>query len=162
MIKSEGEYWLIYKKSNNSNKCMLGIKFPNIKSCYYLILGGKRASELYNYILITLDNNRVEYLIQKKDNKYFLKLPWSTGLAITVFLLAIYVKQKPLTYAYILDKIIHGSMPLMRYLTNMVELAIDLTECIGNKQQKRLISHMSAKTVSRAMNEIILTIIKII
>jgi hypothetical protein len=69
--------------------------------------------------------------------------------------------SKPLTYAYILDKIIHGSMPLMRYLTNMVELAIDLTECIGNKQQKRLISHMSAKIVSRAMNEIILTIIKI-
>jgi hypothetical protein len=53
--------------------------------------------------------------------------------------------SKPLTYAYILDKIIHGSMPLMHYLTNMVELAIDLTECIGNKQQKRLISHMSAK-----------------
>jgi hypothetical protein len=70
--------------------------------------------------------------------------------------------SKPITYAYILDKIIHGSMPLMRYLTNIVELAIDLTECIGNKQQKRLISHMSAKTVSRAMNEIILTIIKII
>jgi len=158
MSRCEGEYWLIYKYSKNPKKCMLGIKFPNIKSLYYITLGGRRASELYNYILLTLDANRVEYLLEKEGNRHLLKLPWSTGQAITVFLLAIYAKQKPLAYAYILDKMIHGGMPLMRYLTNMIELALDLTEYLKDRQQERLISHVSARTISKIMSEMIAAI----
>jgi hypothetical protein len=158
MSRCEGEYWLIYKYSKNPKKCMLGIKFPNIKSRYYITLGGRRASELYNHILLTLDANRVEYLLEKEGNRHFLKLPWSTGQAITVFLLAIYAKQKPLAYAHILDKMIQGGMPLMRYLTNMIELALDLTEYLKDRQQERLISHISARTISKIMSEIIAAI----
>jgi hypothetical protein len=158
MSRYEGEYWLIYKYSKNPKKCMLGIKFPNIKSSYYVILGGKRASELYNHILIILDTNKIEYILFKEGNKCFLKLPWSTGQAITVFLLYVYAKQKPLTYIHILDKIIHGEMPLMRYLTNMIELALDLTDYLKVQQRERLISHVNARTVSRIMSEIIAAI----
>jgi hypothetical protein len=156
MNRCEGEYWLIYRYSKNSKRCMLGIKFPNIESRYYITLGGKRASELYNHILLTLDANRVEYLLEKRGNRHLLKLPWSTGLAVTVFLLAVYAKRKPLAYAYIFDEMIHGGMPLMHYLTNMVELALDLTEYLKDQQRKQLVSHVSAKTVSKAMNEIII------
>ena len=153
-----GEYWLIYTHSKNPKKCILGIKFPSIESRYYITLGGKRAFELYNHILSTLDNNGVRYYAEKRGNKRFLKLPWSTGLAVTVFLLAVYGKQKPLSYAHILDKMIHGGMPLMRYLTSMVELALDLTEYIKDYQRKQLVSHKSAKTISRAIGEIIAAI----
>jgi hypothetical protein len=153
-----GEFWLVYVYSKNPKKCMLGIKFPSIEARYYITLGGKRATELYNHILLTLDNNGVEYSVEREDNKYFIKLPWTTGLAVAVFLLAIYAKRKPSSYTYILDKMIHGGMPLMRHLTNMVELALDLTEHLEDQQQKRLISHVSARTVSRIMNEIIATI----
>ncbi|MCC6018970.1 MAG: hypothetical protein LM601_08060 [Candidatus Verstraetearchaeota archaeon] len=158
MGEYKGEFWLIYVYSNNPKKCMLGIKFPSIESRYYIILGGKRASELYNHILLTLDNNGVEYSVEKEGNKCFIKLPWSTGLAVAVFLLAVYAKRKPLSYIYILDKMIHGGMPLMRHLTSMIELALDLTEYLKNQQQKRLVSHASARTVSKIMSEIITTI----
>jgi hypothetical protein len=160
MSRCEGEYWLIYRHSKNPKRCMLGVKFPNIESRYYITLGGKRASELYNHILLTLDANRVEYFLEKRGNRYLLKLPWSTGLAVTVFLLAVYAKQKPLAYAHIFDEMIHGGMPLMRYLTNMVELALDLTEHLKDRQRKQLVSHVSARAISKAMSEII-TAIKI-
>lgn len=155
MAKSEGEYWLIYRNSKNPKKCMIGIKFPSIESRYYITLGGRRASELYNHILITLDANRIEYSLEKKNSRNFVKLPWSTGLAVTVFLLAVYARQKPLIYAHLLDKILQGRMPLMRYLTNMVELALDLTEYLKCMHRNRLVSHISAKTVSKAMGELI-------
>lgn len=158
MGEYRGEFWLIYVYSNNPKKCMLGIKFPSIESRYYIILGGKRASELYNHILLTLDNNGVEYSVEKEGNKCFIKLPWSTGLAVAVFLLAVYAKRKPLSYIYILDKMIHGGMPLMRYLTGMVELALDLTEYTKDYQRKQLVSHKSAKAISRAIGEIIAAI----
>ncbi|MEM2240498.1 MAG: hypothetical protein QXL27_09420 [Candidatus Bathyarchaeia archaeon] len=155
MIKSEGEYWLVYKRSKNPKRCMIGIKFPSIESRCYLTLGGKRSSELYNHILLTLDTNRIEYLFEKKNGRSFVKLPWSTGLAITVFLLAVYARRKPLIYAHILDRMLQGRMPLMRYLTSMVELALELTEYFKDRQQNRLVSDASAKTVSKAMGELI-------
>jgi hypothetical protein len=155
MSRCEGEYWLIYKYSKNPKRCMLGVKFPNIESRYYITLGGKRAPELYNHILLTLDANRVEYFLEKRSNRCLLKLPWSTGLAVTVFLMAVYAKQKPLAYAHILDKMIHGGMPLMRYLTSMVELALDLTEHLKDQQQKRLVSHRGTKVVSKMINELV-------
>lgn len=155
MAKTEGEYWLIYKHSKNPKMCMIGIKFPSIESRYYITLGGRRASELYNYIILTLDTNRIEYSVEKKNGKTLIKLPWSTGLAVTVLLLATYVRRKPLIYAYILDRMLKGGMPLMRYLTSMVELALDLTEYLKDTQRNRLVSHNCAKAVSKAMGELI-------
>ncbi len=158
MVKTEGEYWLIYKHSRNPKRCMMGVKFPSIESRYYITLGGKRASELYKHILLTLDINRIEYSLEKENGRSLVKVPWSAGLALTVFLLAVYAKQKPLTHAQVLDKMLHGGMPLMRYLTSMVELALDLTEQLGDRQEKRLVSHNSAKAVSKAIGEIIAAI----
>jgi len=158
MGEYRGEFWLVHVYSKNPKKGMLGIKFPSIESRYYITLGGKRASELYNHILLTLDNNGVEYFIEKKGNRYFIKLPWSTGLAVVVFLLAVYAKRKPLSYTCILDKMIHGGMPLMRHLTSMVELALDLTEYLKERRQERLVSHLSARTISKVISEIIATI----
>jgi len=155
VIKTEGEYWLIYKHSKNPKRCTMGVKFPSIESRYYVTLGGKRASELYNQVILTLDANRIEYLFEKKNGRSFVKLPWSTGLAITVFLLAVYARRKPLIYAHILDRMLQGRMPLMRYLTSMVELALELTEYFKDRQQNRLVSDASAKTVSKAMGELI-------
>ncbi len=60
-----------------------------------------------------------------------------------------------MVYAHVLDKMLHGGMPLMRYLTSMIELALDLTEHLKDKQRGKLVSHVGAKTVSKAMMELI-------
>jgi len=155
MERAEGEYWLIYKDSRSPKKRFLGIKFPSMKSRFYLRLGGNRATELYKYIILTLDSNRVEYSLEKIKNRVFLKLPWSTGLAITIFLLTVYSNRKPLTHAPILAKMLNGEMPLMTHLTRLIQLAIDLTDYATDAQRDRLVSHKSASTVSKMINELL-------
>jgi len=154
----EGEFWLVYKKSETPKKCTLGVKFPNLKSRFYITLGGRRATELYNYILLTLDTNRIEYSMERVSNRFLVKLPWSTGLAITLFLLTVYSNRKPLTHAPILNKMLNGEMPLMKHLTRMIELALDLTDHLGEIGRNRLVSHHSARTVSKIINKLISTI----
>ncbi|MEM0048903.1 MAG: hypothetical protein QW464_08570 [Ignisphaera sp.] len=151
MERHKGEYYVIYYGSRNPKRSVLGVKFPSLKSPLYIKLGGERARNLYKHIILTLDNLGIPYSTEKESLHEVLRVPWATGLAITIFLLAIYSKRKPLAYAHVLDKMLTGSMPLARHLTNMTEIALDLSEYLGNTRDKPLITHKSAATISKMM-----------
>ncbi|MBS7605960.1 MAG: hypothetical protein QXO15_10000 [Nitrososphaerota archaeon] len=151
MEKRKGEYYVIYHGSKNPKKSMLGIKFPSLESPLYIKLGGRRARDLYKHIILTLDNLGIPYSTEKGSFHEALRVPWAAGLAITTFLLAVYSKRKPLAYAHFLDKMLTGGMPLSRHLTNMTEIALDLSEYLGNVKGRPLITHKSAAVISKMM-----------
>ncbi len=140
---------MIYREAKNQKKSMLGIKFPSLKAPLYIKLGGKRARDLYKHIVLTLDNLGIPYSIERESSREVLRVPWTTGLAISTFLLAVYSKRRPLAYAYVLDKMLTGSLPLVRHLINMTEMALDLSEYFGNAKSEPLITHKSAATISK-------------
>ncbi len=142
---------MIYHEAKNPKKSILGIKFPSLRAPLYMKLGGRRARDLYKHIVLTLDNLGIPYSIERKSSREVLRVPWITGLAITTFLLAVYSMRKPLAYAYVLDKILTGRMPLARHLMNMTEMALDLSEYLGNAKSEPLIAHKSAAAISRMM-----------
>lgn len=154
-LKKRGEYYVIYHQSKNAKKCILGIKFPSLKAPLYLKLGGRRAKDLYKYIVLTLDNLGISYLNEKENFHEILKVPWATGLAITAFLLAVYSKRRPLTYAHVLNRMLTGDMPLARHLVSMIEMALDLSEYLGNIKGGPLITHKSAMVISKAITHVL-------
>ncbi|MEM2169667.1 MAG: hypothetical protein QW186_07695 [Candidatus Bathyarchaeia archaeon] len=89
--------------------------------------------------------------LERGSPREVLRVPWATGLAITTFLLAVYSKRKPLAYAHVIDKMLTGSMPLSRHLIDMTEIALDLSEYLGNAEGRPLITHKSAKVISKMM-----------
>ncbi|MEM2126618.1 MAG: hypothetical protein QXH67_00135 [Candidatus Bathyarchaeia archaeon] len=123
---NKGVYYLFFKDSRNPKRCHLGVKYPGIEATPLVMLGGKRAKELYGFIIQLLENNGISYTTFEMDEKTFVELPLATGLATSIFLLAAYSCRRPLRYAPALERMILGRMPLMKYLTNMVDLALEL------------------------------------
>lgn len=150
-LRSKGEYYLIYHPSKNPRRRSLSVKFPSLNAPPYIKLGGKRAQDLYRHIILTLDNLGISYSIIEENPCEILKVPWATGLAITVFLLAVYSLRKPLAYIFVLDKMLTGNMPLAGHLINMTEVALDLSEHLGNPNGEALIVSKGAKTISKMM-----------
>ena len=149
----KGVYYLFYKDSKNPKKCHVGIKYPGVDSTPLIVIGGRRSKDIYNYIIQLLDNNGIKYLTVRKDGKIFVKLPLATGLAVSIFLLAVYSTLKPLKYATALEKMILGKMPLMKYFTTMVELAIELSNLHdeGKPHTTQTLDRSSARTVSKML-----------
>jgi len=148
---------LFYKESKSPKRCHIGIRYPGIDSTPLVIIGGRRSREIYNYIIQILDNNGIKYSVTERNNKTFIELPWATGLATSIFLLAIYSSLKPLKYATGLEKMILGKMPLMKYFVKTLELATELSNYFEerNPESRQTISRKSAKIASKMLIQLI-------
>jgi hypothetical protein len=154
----EGIYYLTYRESKNPKKCNIGIKYPGKDSKHFIIIGGRRARELYNFIIQLLDNNSIRYSIIEDGKEKMIKLPLATGLATSIYLLAIYSSLRPLRYATALEKMILGKMPLMKYFVTLTELATNLSNLLGKTEKRTCggwtLNKNAAKVVSRMMLEL--------
>ncbi|RLF02638.1 MAG: hypothetical protein DRJ59_03075 [Thermoprotei archaeon] len=154
----EGVYYLFYKDSENPKRCYIGIKYPGIDSTPFIIIGGRRSRELYNFILQLLDNNGIKYSIIEEGSEKTVELPLATGLATSIFLLAVYSSLKPLKYAASLEKMILGKMPFTKYFVIITQLATELSNYLErrNKQySKQALNKEAAKTVSKMLIQLI-------
>jgi len=149
----EGVYYLFYKESNNPKACHIGVKYPGIDSTPFIIVGGRRSKDMYNFIIQLLDNNGIKYSFIEKSNKMFVELPLATGLATSIFLLAAYSSLKPLKYATALEKMILGRMPLMKYFVTIIELATELSNHYGEKKThiRQTLNKESARIASKIL-----------
>lgn len=156
----KGVYYLFYKDSKTPKRCFIGIKYPGIDSTPFIIIGGRRSKEIYNFIIQLLDNNGIKYSVIESDNKKLLELPLATGLATSIFLLAVYSSLKPLRYATALEKMILGRMPLTKYLVTSTELATQLSNYLGEKNKggshgRQTLNRDAAKTASKMLIQLI-------
>lgn len=153
----KGVYYLFYNDSKTPKRCFIGIKYPGIDSTPFIIIGGRRSREIYNFIIQLLDNNGIKYSIIENDNKKLLELPLATGLATSIFLLAVYSSLKPLKYAASLEKMILGRMPLMKYFVTTIELATELSNYLSEERPhiKQTLDRNSAKTASKMLIQLI-------
>jgi hypothetical protein len=150
----EGTYYLFYKESKNPKRCYIGIKYPGINSTPFIIIGGRRAKEIYNFIIQLLDNNGIKYSILMNNKKRLLELPLATGLATSIFLLAVYSSLKPLKYATSLEKMILGKMPFTKYFVTITQLATELSNYSERKNMKysrQTVDREAAKTTSKML-----------
>ena len=153
----EGTYYLFYKESRILKKCKIGIQYPGINSAPFIILGGKRAKEIYSFTNQLLDNSGLKYSTQKNKNYTVIELPLATGLATTVFLLAVYSSLHPLRYAATLEKMILGKIPLTKYFVTLTELSTELSNYLNEKgsSTKQTLNREAAKTVSKMLLQLI-------
>jgi len=153
----EGVYYLFYKDSKSPKRRHVGIRYPGIDSTPLIIIGGRRSKEIYNFIIQLLDNNGIKYSIIEESDKKLVELPLATGLATTIFLLAVYSSLKPLKYATALEKMILGRMPLMKYFVTTIELATELSNYLSERgpQVRQTLSRSSAKTASKILIQLI-------
>jgi len=153
----KGVYYLFYKDSRNPKNCQIGIKYPGIDSTPFIIIGGRRSKDIYEFIIQLLENNGIKYHTFKKYGKTFIQLPLATGLATSIFLLTAYSTRKPLIYATALEKMILGKMPLMKYFITMLELAMELSEHHDGERfhTRQTLKRSSAKTVSKILIQLI-------
>jgi hypothetical protein len=152
----EGVYYLFFKGSKNPRRCHVGIKYPGIEATPLITLGGRRSKEVYSYILQLLENNGVSHSIFEKGGKTFVELPLATGLATSIFLLAVYSSKKPLRYAPALEKMILGRMPMMKHLIATVEMALELNELKeGRVGSRQTLSREAANTASKILIKLI-------
>jgi hypothetical protein len=153
----EGVYYLFYKGSKNPKRCYIGIKYPGIDSSPLIIIGGRRSREIHKFIIQLLDNNGIKYSIIEKAGKTFFELPLATGLATSIFLLAVYSSLKPLKYATALEKMILGRMPLMKYFVTTMELATELSNYFGEKSPRvrQTLNRDSARMASKMLIQLI-------
>ena len=150
----EGVYYLFYKESKSPKRCHIGVKYPGIDSTPLIIIGGRRSKEIYNFIIQLLDNNGIKYSVTERDNKTFIELPLATGLATSIFLLAIYSSLKPLKYATSLEKMILGKMPFTKYFVTITQLATELSNFLERKNKhysKQALDREAAKTASKML-----------
>lgn len=153
----EGTYYLFYKESRNPKKCKIGIQYPGINSTPFIILGGKRAQEIFNFVIQLLDNSGLKYSIQKTRNNTIIELPLATGLATTIFLLSVYSSLRPLRYAATLEKMILGKIPLTKYFVTLTELSTELSNYLSDQKlsKKQTLTREAAKTVSKMLLQLI-------
>lgn len=154
----KGVYYLFYKDSKTPKRCFIGIKYPGIDSTPFIIIGGRRSKEIYNFIIQLLDNNGIKYSILEDDNKKLLELPLATGLATSIFLLAVYSSLKPLKYAASLEKMILGKMPFTKYFVTITQLATELSNHLERKNMrysKQALDREAAKTASKMLIQLI-------
>jgi hypothetical protein len=149
----EGVYYLFYKESKNPKACYIGIKYPGIDSTPFIIIGGRRSKDIYNFIIQLLDNNGIKYSIIEKAHKTVVELPLATGLATSIFLLTAYSSLKPLKYATALEKMILGRMPLMKYFVTIMELATELSNHYSEKNPhvRQTLNRESARIASKML-----------
>lgn len=153
----KGVYYLFYKDSKTPKRCFIGIKYPGIDSTPFIIIGGRRSKEIYNFIIQLLDNNGIKYSIIENNNK-LLELPLATGLATSIFLLAVYSSLKPLKYAASLEKMILGKMPFTKYFVTITQLATELSNYLERKNiqhSKQALDREAAKTASKMLIQLI-------
>ena len=154
----EGIYYLTYKDAENPKRCRIGLKYPGEDSKHLVVIGGRRARELYNFIIQLLDNNSIRYSIIEKGKEKTIRLPLATGLATSIFLLATYSSLRPLRYATVLEKMILGKMPLMKYFVTLTELATNLSTFLGKTGNStggsQTLNRNAAKVISRMMLEL--------
>jgi hypothetical protein len=151
----QGTYYLFYKESQNPKKCKIGIRYPGIDSTPFVVLGGKRAKDIYNFINQLLENSGIKHLTQKIGKMTLTELPLATGLATTIFLLTAYSSLNPLRHATTLEKMILGKMPFTKYFVTLTELSTDLSNYLGEKEPtNQTIDRQAAKTVSKMLLEL--------
>jgi len=153
----EGVYYLFYKESKNPKNCHISIRYPGINSTPLVVIGGKRAKELFNFIIQLLDNNGIKYSVSQKRNLKIIELPLATGLSTSIFLLTTYSSLRPLKYASVFEKLILGKMPFMKYFITMGNLASDLSDYVwkDKTQVKQALDRKAARTVSRMLIQLI-------
>jgi len=153
-------YYLIYVARKNPKYCQIGVKYPGIDATPLILMGGKRAKDVFDFIMQLLENHGLEYSVAQQGNERLVKLPWATGLATAVYLLTIYSTVRPLKYASILEKIITGHMPFMKNMVALTELAVPLSNYFedrnGHKSgPPRIVNRKAAKVVSRMLIELV-------
>jgi hypothetical protein len=149
----KGEYYLTYSPAKDRARDSLSIRFPSFKSSPFLVVGGRRSLELYKFLTATMKIHRIAFSLREDRGQHTLILPWATGHATAVFLLAVYATTKPLVHASFFEKMLVGSMPMARYFTRMTELALDASALSGDKEGSidRLVTRKAARTVSKMM-----------
>jgi len=152
----QGTYYLFFRESRNPKKCKIGIRYPGINSTPFVVLGGKRAKDVYNFINQLLENSGIKHSTQKIGKITLTELPLATGLATTIFLLAAYSSLHPLRHAATLEKMILGKMPFTKYFVTLTQLSTDLSNYLGEKgPTKQAIDRRAAKTVSKMLLELV-------
>lgn len=149
-----GVYYLIYRDKGNPKRTYVGVRYPSGRATPLVVLGGKRAKDLYQFITQALENCGLKCPEVENKSEKLIKLPWATGLAASFFLLSVYSAKKPLKYAFAFERMMAGEMPLTRHLVSLLNLAIDLSrhfEGRGGRNAsypRQMISTKAAKTVS--------------
>jgi len=153
----EGVYYLFYKETKNPKRCEISIRYPGINSTPLVVIGGQRSRELFNFITQLLDNNGIKYSVFQKKNFKVVELPLATGLATSIFLLTVYSSLRPLKYASMLERLILGKMPFMKYFITMSNLASELSDYgLKNRLQSRqTLDREAAKTASKMLIQLI-------
>lgn len=153
----EGVYYLFYRESRNPKKCQISIRYPGINSTPLVVIGGQRSRELFNFITQLLDNNGIKCSIFKKKNFKVVELPLATGLATSIFLLTVYSSLRPLKHASMLEKLILGKMPFMKYFITISSLASELSDYNAKSrfQNKQALEREAAKTASKMLIQLI-------
>ena len=151
-----GVYYLNYRGGEGDlRRTYLGVKYPGGRATPLVVLGGKRAKDVYEFILQVLDNCGLKCREVEKNGEKLIKLPWATGLVASFFLLSVYSIKKPLKYAFAFEKMIAGEMPLSRYSILLLNLAVDLSRHFESKGEygvshpRQMIGSKAAKIVSR-------------
>jgi hypothetical protein len=146
---------------DNPKKAHIGVRYPGRRATPLVILGGKRAKDIYQFITQTLEKCGLKCHEIEDGGEVLIKLPWATGLAASFFLLSAYSTKKPLKYAFAFERMITGEMPLTRYLVSLLNLAIDLSSYLENKggfssrYPRQIVSAEAAKIVSRMANHLL-------
>jgi hypothetical protein len=151
----KGVYYLIYRNKDNQKRAYVGVRYPSRKATPLVVLGGKRAKDVYQFVTQTLENCGLKCQKIEDDGEVLIKLPWATGLAASFFLLSVYSTKKPLKYSFAFERMITGEMPLTRHLVSLLNLAVDLSRYFESEggynasYPRQMISAKAAKTVSR-------------
>ena len=154
-LAERGVYYLIYRNKDSPKRAYVGVRYPSRRATPLIVLGGKRAKDVYQFITQVLENCGLKCQEIVDDGEVLIKLPWATGLAASFFLLSVYSIKKPLKYSFAFERMITGEMPLTRHLVSLLNLAVDLSRYLENKDgymagyPRQTISAEAARTVSR-------------
>jgi hypothetical protein len=162
MVKEfeEGVYYLFHKDSKSPKRSYIGIRYPGVNSTPLIVIGGKRSKDIYRFIIQLLENNGIKYSLSEEKKEKIIELPLATGLASSVFLLAVYSTTKPLKYAVSLERMILGKMPLTKYFIATTELATELSNYFGksgekSRHRKQVLETRAAKVASKMLIQLL-------
>ena len=151
---SKSLYFIIYRA--RGRKSELSLRVSTLDSKDFIRLGGVRANRLLRSIASVLDAYALKYDIIKRGNEVIMELPADVGYAVLVYLLLVYSAKKPEKYAFFLEKLLSGSIPLSKYFNVFIDMAIDLSDLKRVSKRKRtVVEDVAAKTVSSMMRILI-------
>lgn len=156
--RGSGGYYIIYER--RSKLSSLSVVFPTIESKPFMVIGGRRASRLFEFLRHLFREYGLILSHQREETREVIEVPWATGLATVVFMLATYSSSKPLLHADLLERLISGRMPLSSYFLMMPDLAQSLSEymdyVLGTRGERNQVLRPEAvRVVSRIMGEIL-------